>query len=160
MLHDLFARYPGWLLLALILVGGFPLATAFSAILERADRRYRAKLQLVLTTVFTIIAFSPLIVLGRGHWLRSAAEVVALVLMFSGSEYFRAYPRLLPVLWVLGVLGLDFTVIFGAEATQHRDVLDIVVCAISALFGGFCFGCFVTRWRAERAAMLAEARQC
>lgn len=162
MLHDWLTRYPGWLFLALLLVGGFALAMAFSAICECADPRHRAKLEVVLRSVFRAIAFLPL--MGR-HWAAWAVLIAALFVADSGRSYLRGYAGQLGLLWSLGVIALALAFLFAditVEGTQHGGsiVLGIVACAITALFSGFCFGFFAARSRAGRAVLRAEVHEC
>jgi hypothetical protein len=161
---DLLVTYPIWVVLTVLLVGGFALAMAFSAILDRAHPRHRAKLQFVLTTVFRMIAFSPLIVLDRGHWLTWTATILAMAVISAGREYLSRYPGRLWLLWCLGVIGLAVAAIVGEATIQAAQngssiVSGMLACAISTLFSGFCFGYLVARWRVDGVAPRAEARQ-
>lgn len=161
---DSLAAYPIWVVLSVLLVGGFALAMVFSAILDHADPRHRAKLQFVLTTVFRIIVFSPLILLDRGHWLTWTACVIAMAVISAGRVYLSCYRGRLWLPWCLGVIGLAVAAIIGdatVQAAQHGSsiVSGLLACAIGTLFGGFCFGYLAARWRVASAAPRAEARQ-
>ncbi len=126
---------------------------AFSAILDPADPRHRAKLRTVLKTAYRTIVFVPLIVLYPAHWLTWVAIILVLTVISVGHDYFSSYPGRLWLPWCLGVGGLALAALFAdatVQAAQHGGLtaLGIALCAIGALFSGFCFGSLVTRWRA------------
>lgn len=164
-------RDPWWLastllyavLLPVVLIG-VPVVI-LSAIYGRADPPRRAKLK-VLFTIAVPVLFVALItaaVVWDLDWVWSPVKIAAVAAVASYSPGGRQSRTL----WGLGIASLALAALFGdatAIAVEYRpqSVVTIILYAISALSGGFCFGCLVTCWRlqlADNPVANAEARE-
>jgi hypothetical protein len=108
----------------------------------------------ILVCVCAIVLTALAWLMDPRHLVESAAPIAAAVAMSFGDVYLPGR-RPFRLLWGACISCLAFAVVLGYDTAQVAQfdssiVFGMTVCTISALLGGFCFRCLVTRWRAER----------